>query len=133
MFDPEYMIFCAGKSADDNGNISLHGIFDRVFVREFPVRHSPFLLTARLRAKKAIVNQELSAKLVIDREGIEAGSQTIKLPVTVEKDNAIVLDIDLQGFVFPEAGRYSFNLYIEDKLMLSRPIRLQNADELVEA
>lgn len=133
MFDPEYMIFCAGKSADDNGNISLHGIFDRIFAREFPVRHTPFLLTVRLRAKRALVNKELGARIVIEREGQEVGSQSIKLPVTVEKDNAIVLDIDLQGFVFPESGRYMFSLYIEDKLMLSRPLKVQDAAELVEA
>ena len=39
MFAAEYLLFCAGKSVNENGNLLVHGIFDRLLRRVNPLRN----------------------------------------------------------------------------------------------
>lgn len=132
MFETDYMLFCAAKSANPNGNFSLHEIFDGIFASQFPARHTPFLVTAQLRAKKAVVDKDLQVRLDIELRAKQVSTSSIVAHVTTEKGNSISFDIDLSAWVIPEAGDYQFKLYIDDKLYNTRLLRVRNSDDFVE-
>jgi len=132
MYEAQFLIFCAGKSADDRGNISLHGIFDRLWVVGFPASHTPFLAVAQIKAKKAVTNGQLNVSIVVEREGTQISKQDLVVPVTVEKDFGFGFEINFSPFVFPEAGNYFFKLYINDKLLITRSLMVRPVSELQE-
>lgn len=132
MFEAEYLIFCAGKSADDNGNISLHGIFDVIYAEKFPVQHRPFIVAFNLRAIKAVIKKQMTMKIVVELDGRELNRVDIDGTFMVEKGANMVPSLDVSRFVFPAPGTYNITLYVDDKLLLSRPLRLRDASELTE-
>jgi hypothetical protein len=132
MFEAEFLIFCAGKSSDTRNNISLHGIFDRLYMSSFPGRHTPFLAIAKIRAKKAAIDAQIKVKIVTELANEEIGKQELSIPVTIEKDNGFGFDIDYSNFVFPKAGKYFIKLYLDDKLVVTRMLDVRSADELTE-
>lgn len=132
MFDAEFLIFCAGKSSDNRGNISLHGIFDKIYFSNFPGRHTPFIVVAQLRASRPVINKQIHFRLVTELDDKEVASQKIDVPVTVEKDYGFGFEIDFSQFVFPEAGKYSVKLFDDSKLLISRSLQVRSANELVE-
>jgi hypothetical protein len=132
MFTAEYLLFCAGKAADENGNLSLHGIFDRLFAREFPTAHRPFKGVFKLTANEPVVDKELTLKITLSIDGEEVAEMGGNLKTTVEKGNALVPDVDLSEFVFPRPGNYTVKLFINDKMLIERGIQAIAMDQLVE-
>lgn len=130
MYEAQFLIFCAGKSADTRGNISLHGIFDRLWLAEFPSRYTPFLAVAQIKAKKAAIKAKLNVSIVIERANKQISKQDVVLPVTVEKNFGFGFEIDFGGYVFEEPGDYYFKLYIDEKLLISRSLMVRPATEL---
>ncbi len=133
MFEAEYLLFCAGNSTGENGTLSLHGIFDRIYASDFPTNQSPFIIVFKLRAKKAIVNEHLRLKITVESEKSEVNKLDIEGDFTIEKNNSLVPTFDVSQFVFPKAGSYDINLYVNDKLLISRSLFLHSANELSEA
>jgi hypothetical protein len=132
MLDAEYLLFCAGKSVDDNGNLSLHGIFDRLYVRQFPTSHHPFKAVCKLSAKKAVVEKELAMRVTLNLKNKELAAIEGVIKTTVEKGNALVPDIDLAQFVFPEPGVYTLSVSLDEKQLISRDLQVFAVDELTE-
>lgn len=132
MFEGEYLIFCAGKSADDNGNISLHGIFDVIYAEKFPVQHRPFIVAYNLRAVEAVINKQVHMKIVVELDGKELNRVDIDGAFMVEKGANLVPSFDVSRFVFPAAGTYDIKLFVDEKLLLSRPLRMRDSSELTE-
>lgn len=132
MLQAEYLLFCAGKAADENGNLSLHGIFDRVFSRQFPTSHTPFRAVFKLSAVKAVVDKELALKITLNVDGEEVAEMSGNLKTTIEKGNALVPDVDLSQFVFPKPGNYTVKLFLDNKLLIERDIQVTAIDDLVE-
>ena len=132
MLNAEYLIFCARKTEDQNGNVSLHDIFDRVIAADFPAHHSPFMAITRLRATQALINRELQVKLAVELDGTVLSDQENPMTVMVEKDNYISLDVDFSQLVFPSAGTYQFKLYVDGKLLITRVLHVQAASDFIE-
>lgn len=132
MFEAEYLIYCAGKSADENGNISLHGIFDVIFAAQFPTHHQPFIIVFNLRATKAIIKKQLTMKLTVELDGKEVNRVEADGEFTVEQGANMTPGINVSQFVFPKPGNYQVKLYVEDRLLITRPLRLRDAAELIE-
>jgi hypothetical protein len=132
MFDGEYLLFCSGKSSDINGNVTLSGIFDSIVAESFPTSRPDLLITAQLRAKRAVVNKELVVKMTVNVDDEVVVNAELKQPITVEKGNGCTFDFNLQGMPFPSAGTYAFKLYIDEKLYLTRYMRVQLLSDFVE-
>jgi hypothetical protein len=132
MFEAEFLIFCAGKSSDARNNISLHGIFDRLYLGSFPGRHTPFLAVAKIRAKKAVINAQVKVKIVTELNKEEISKQELTIPVTVEKDNGFGFEIDFSNFIIPKSGKYFIKLYLDDKLVVTRMFDVRSSEELTE-
>ncbi len=132
MFEAEYLIYCAGRSSDENGNVSLHGIFDVIFAQKFPVQHRPFIVVFNLRAARAVIKQQLTMKVTLELSGKEVNRVDIEGEFTVEKGANMTPGVDISQFVFPEPGNYHVKLYVQDKLLMTRPLRMRDAAELAE-
>jgi cytidylate kinase len=132
MLEAEHFIFCAAVQESSQGQDFI-GVFDIIYATKFPARHQPFRATVWLRAKKALVQKDINAHIVIERENEKIGEQTNVLQnATAEKDNTLMIGFDFSGIVFPQAGRYYFKLYIDEKLAISRVLRVKDAKETVE-
>ncbi len=132
MFEAEYLLFCAGKSTDDRGNLTLHSIFDRVYFERFPGQQKPFYISFRLRAKSAIISEHLKIKLLSERDKKEESRLAGEGDFTVEKDNGLSLTFDVSQFVFPKSGNYTMKLYVNEKLLMSRVLSVRSASDLIE-
>ncbi len=132
MFKAEYLLFCAGKAVDENANLSLHGIFDRLYAESFPAQHRPFKAVFKLTAAKPVIDKELALKIVLSLDNEEISIFEGQIKVTVEQGNALVPDVDLSQFVFPRAGNYVISLRIDNNKLMDRNLLVAAIDSLVE-
>ena len=132
MFNAEYLLFCAGKAVDENGNLSLHGIFDRLYAESFPAQHRPFKAVFKLTAIKPVLDKHVNLKIILHLEDKEISVFQGDLHTTIEKGNALVPDADLSQFVFPTAGTYKVSLYVNDRKLIERNLLVAAIDALVE-
>lgn len=132
MVEAEYLLFCAGKAADENGNLSLHGIFDRLYAHEFPAAHRPFKAVFKLTALKPVVDKTLAMRITLNLKNTELVAMEGEIKTTIEKGNAIVPDVDLSQFVFPEPGTYTLKLFVDEKLLIERGLEAIAVEALTE-
>lgn len=132
MFTAEYLLFCAGKSVDENGNLSLHGIFDRLYAESFPAQHRPFKAVFKLTAKSPVIEKTIKLKIALTLENEEMAVFEGQLKVVIEQGNAVVPDVDLGQFVFPRAGNYAIALFVDGKKMIERTLLATAIDSLRE-
>lgn len=133
MFEAEYLLFCESKGTDDRNRLSLINIFDTIFAQSFPASHPQIRAVFKLTAQtKPVINKTLAFKMLFMLGGEEIGKFEGEFPATIEKDNSMVPDLDLSPMVFPRAGNYDVQLYINDKLLLTRPLKVRSAKDLTE-
>jgi hypothetical protein len=130
--EAEYLLFCAGKSTDENGNLSLHGIFETIYATNFPTQHKPFNIVFRLKAQKAVVNQNIKIKILIEKNDEEVSKLEAEAKVTIEKDSGLVPSFDVSQFVFPGPGIYDVTVYVDGKSMITRQLYIHSTADLVE-
>ena len=132
MLEAEYFIFCSQISQDARGR-NLLGAFDMLIAQQFPTRHNPFHAQVLIRAKKAIVHKDLQVNVVVELAGKQINKTTHSLKNTyAEKGSAIELNLDFHEIIFPEANLYDFKIYLDDKLLITRTLRVRPASELTE-
>ena len=133
MFEAEYLLFCAGKSSDERGNLTIHSIFDRIYFDRFPAQQKPFQISFRLRAMKAVVNKKVKLKIISEQQGNEESRLEGEGDFTVEKDNGLSLTFDVSSFIFPKPGVYNLKLFADNKLLMTRALQVRSSTELQEA
>ena len=132
MFTAEYLLFCAGKAVDENANLSLHGIFDRLYAESFPAQHRPFKAVFKLTATKPVIDKEVALKIVLSLDDEEMSVFEGQIKVMVEQGNALVPDVDLSQFVFPHAGNYAISLFVDNIKLIERHLLVGGIDSIVE-
>jgi hypothetical protein len=133
MFEAEYLLFCESKAVDERGRLSLINIFDTIYAPTFPAGHPQLRAIIKLTAKnKSIVSKDIAIKITTNLKAKEISGLEAKNKVTVEKGNSLVTDLDLSQFGFPEPGSYDVKLFVDDKLLLTRSLKIRDANELSE-
>lgn len=132
MFEAEYLLYCAGKSTDERGNLTLHSIFDRIYFERFPGQQKPFQISFRLRAKRAVINKHLKFQIIAELDDKELNRLDGEGDFTVEKDNGLSLTLDVSQFVFPKPGNYMVKLTVNNTTLMARSLSVRSTSDLIE-
>ena len=114
-------------TVDASGKLNILGVFDRLTTAHFPVQHGRISLVLRFQAvvqdtgrhQIQITFADPKGKEVVGLNGeiqIGAGKQAVENGVRVPQ----VLNLD--GIVFEEAGRYTFDVKIDGQHHVSIPL-----------
>lgn len=123
----EIEIFTLCDFAQDNsGKLTIVGTFDGIHSKQFPVVHSNFSVACRLRFSEKETGQHDMRLRFIDAGGKElfqpiTGQMNIPLPINGQY-TTINLVFNLNQVKFEKAGRYSFELYIDDEWESGLPL-----------
>jgi hypothetical protein len=119
----------ADFAQDNNSKLTVVGTFDSIQAKQFPLQHPSCSVACRMRfANKEAGAHDFKLRLV-DSEGKE-----IIKPITGniqvgEAQNGLVSTINIiinfAQLQFQQAGRYSFELYIDDEWKTGLPLFLQ--------
>ncbi len=110
---------------DQAGKISVLGIFQHIWVQQFPATHPRLHLVLRLKGKRTEIGEHAVHIRLIDEPGAEilGGSGT----VTFAEPPAGVTDIEAAAILafdvpFPHAGPYRFEITVDGRLEAAVPI-----------
>lgn len=117
-----------------SGKLNVMGVFDRIGVTKFPVRHSEMVLVMKFTAGPA----EYEAKRSIRVQLLDADAENTvvdwSLDVTVPKDEAGRGRVELSQFltlrdlIFPGPGTYRFYVTVDNDEKGSIPLYLDLKD-----
>lgn len=120
-FEKNYLVICDSVIKDENGKISVIGIYNVVLAKQFPVFHPKFVLVGNIKIldkniKDAMLNVEL-----VNSEGNRVGFEipAVKLtsinnnPYGEVNDHNIIYEIG--NIKFDQPGRYAFRVKLESE------------------
>ena len=123
----EIEIFTLCDFAQDNsGKLTVVGTFDGINSKQFPFTQANFSVACRLRfAEKETGSHDMRLRF-IDIDGKEIlqpiqGQMNIPKPINGQY-STINLVFNLSQIKFDKAGRYSFELYIDDEWESGLPL-----------
>jgi hypothetical protein len=110
---------------DQAGKMSVLGIFQHIWVQQFPAMHPRLHLVLRLKGKRTEIGEHgVRIRLLDEGDGeLLGGSGTVNFaepPAGVtEIEAAAVLVFDVP---FPHPGQYRFEITVDDELKATVPI-----------
>lgn len=121
----DFAVACDYALIDQYGKLSVLGIFQHIWVAQFPAVHPRLHLVLRLRGTRTEVGDHVVAIRLVDDEGHEvlSGNGT----VTFNEPPAGVLDIEAGTVLsfdvpFERAGRHLFEITVDGALETTLPI-----------
>ena len=128
----EVEIFTLSDFAQDNGGrLTIVGTFDQISSRTFPATHPSYHLSCRLRFGNKEAGEHNFRLKLIDAAGADVVPPmegNINVNVAPGQEYAgLNLVVNLNQLKFEKAGRYSFELYINDEWKTGLPLILQQA------
>ena len=128
----EVEIFTLSDFAQDNGGrLTIVGTFDQISSRTFPATHPSCHLSCRLRFGSKEAGEHNFRLKLIDAAGADVVPPmegNINVNVAPGQEYAgLNLVVNLNQLKFEKAGRYSFELYINDEWKTGLPLILQQA------
>lgn len=115
---------------DQSGKVSVLGIFQHIWVQQFPAMHPRLHLVLRLRGKRTEIGEHAVRIRLADESDTEvlggSGSVTFAEPpagvTDIEAAAILVFDVP-----FPHAGLYRFEITIDGRLEATVPITVSQA------
>jgi hypothetical protein len=110
---------------DQYGKLSVMGIFSHIWVAQFPAVHPRLHLVLHLKGRRTEIGKHIVRIRLLDEEGTEiiTGDGTVNFaepPAGVLEISAgciLVFDVP-----FPKAGRYHFEILVDEDLETEIPI-----------
>lgn len=126
-----YALLCDQAFLSIDRKVNIIGVFETINSASFPVNHSKFTLVGSIAAT------EDNFKLVVDivsektKQSIlqETQEREVKLPSNQEKRNFNFI-IEIINTTFPEAGNYTVEVKINNKLISSQNLILAKTEDL---
>ena len=121
----------ADFAQDNNSKLTIVGTFDSINAREFPLVHPACTIACRMRFGSKESGEHAMKLRLINEEGKEIiqpieGNITIGAPANGQF-NTINVVINFSQLKFEKAGRYSFELYLDDDWKSGLPLFLHQA------
>jgi hypothetical protein len=110
---------------DQSGKISVLGIFQHIWVQQFPAMHPRLHLVLRLKGRRTEIGEHAVHIRLVDEQGVEilggSGSVTFAEPPAgvTEIEAAAILVFDVP---FPHPGVYKFAITIDGQGAAEVPI-----------
>ncbi len=126
----EIEIFTLADFAQDNqSKLTIVGTFDSIQAAKFPVQHPACSIATRLRFAESETGPHEFKLRLIDSQGREViqpvkGNIQISHPAGIQVVSVNIV-INFSQLQFEHAGRYSFELYIDDDWKTGLPLYLQ--------
>jgi hypothetical protein len=121
----DFAVVCDYAVVDQYGKLSVMGIFQHIWVAQFPAVHPRLHLVLRLKGKRTEVGQHDARIRLLDAEGTEvlSGSGT----VTLAEPPAGITDIEAGAILvfdvpFARAGRYAFEIAVDGEVQAAVPL-----------
>jgi hypothetical protein len=110
---------------DQGGKLSVLGIFQHIWVQQFPAMHPRLHLVLRLKGKRTEVGEHAVRIRLLDEQGNESlggsGNVTFAEPpagvTEIEAGAILVFDVP-----FPHAGVYRFEITIDNEAKAAVPV-----------
>ena len=112
---------------DQAGKISVIGIFQHIWVQDFPAMHPRLHLVLRLKGKRTEIGEHGVQIKLLDEQDVEIlggnGNVTFAEPPAgvTDIEAAAILAFDVP---FPHAGTYRFDITVDGERKASVPITL---------
>lgn len=121
----DFAVVCDYAIVDQYGKLSVLGIFQHIWVAQFPAVHPRLYLVLRLRGKRTQVGEHPVRIRLVDGDGTEVmsgnGSVTLAEPpagvTEVEAGAILVFDVP-----FAHPGRYVFEITLDNAVEGSVPL-----------
>lgn len=118
----DFAVVCDYAIVDQYGKLSVLGIFQHIWVQQFPAVHPRLHLVLRLKGKRTEVGEHRVRIRLTDVEGNEIlnGDGTVVLAeppagvTEVEAGAVLVFDVPFQ-----HAGRYAFEIAVDGEVQAS--------------
>jgi len=110
---------------DQSGKISVLGIFQHIWVQQFPAMHPRLHLVLRLKGRRTEIGEHAVHIRLVDEQGVEilggSGSVTFAEPPAgvTEIEAAAILVFDVP---FPHPGMYKFAIMLDGQGAAEVPI-----------
>ena len=117
---------------DGSGKLNILGIFDRLGTAKFPTRHPRLSLVLRFSAginevgkhKIGIVLKTPDGKEVVR---IDGEMNLASGPLGIASGVLVPHILNMDGLIFPVAGRYSFDVIVDGEHHVSIPLTVEGA------
>jgi hypothetical protein len=121
----DFAVVCDYAVVDQYGKLSVMGIFQHIWVAQFPAVHPRLHLVLRLKGKRTEVGQHDTQIRLLDADGAEvlSGSGTVTLAeppagvTEIEAGAILVFDVP-----FARAGRYVFEITVDGEVQAAVPL-----------
>jgi hypothetical protein len=130
--DLDFAFLADAAVVDGSGKLSVLGVFDRIRAREFPARHGRIALVMRLAASPEDEGEhkvEIRLRSPDDHDVLRLDGQVRVGPAPQTQGMTRIAQVlNLDGVVFPRAGRYRFEIRIDDQLAAPVPLVLEGVE-----
>lgn len=118
-------LVCDYALIDQYGKLSVMGIFEHIWVQQFPVVHPRLHLVMRLKGRRTEIGEHQISIRLVDEDGDEIvsgdGSVTFAEPpagvTEIEAGTVLVFDVP-----FEHAGSYQFEIAVDDEASAFVPV-----------
>lgn len=125
--DIDLALLADAATLDAAGKLNMLGVFDRIQATSFPARHDRIAMVLRFTGNLSEAGQhELQIRLLTpdQEEMLSIGGELTFAPGPAEFGGTIRVPhlINLNGIVFPESGRYVFDVTLDGEHARSIPL-----------
>ncbi len=136
--DVDLALLCDAATVDASGKLNILGIFDRLGTSAFPTRHPRMSLVLRFSAGIHEVGKHEVEIILKGPEGQELvridGEMNLSAgPRGVSGGVLVPHILNMDGLVFPSAGRYTFDVRVDDEHHVSIPLTLEGPERSAQA
>ncbi|MEI9958962.1 MAG: hypothetical protein WDM90_22210 [Ferruginibacter sp.] len=116
---------------DNNSKLTIVGTFDSIYAKQFPVQHPACSVACRLRFSTKEIGEHHFKLRLIDADGKEM-IQPVEGNMNIQgtpNGQLVTINfvVNFNQLQFPKAGRYSFELYLDDDWKSGLPLFLNQA------
>jgi hypothetical protein len=111
------LLVCDNTTRDERGKISLHGIFEQIFVPEIPARHAQLVVYAKFTDAKG--RYEVQLDLIHLESGNIVAPATGTL-IAEDRMGIVELVFEAKNVPLPELGLYEWRLQLNGRYLGSK-------------
>lgn len=136
--DVDLALLADAATIDGSGKLNILGIFDRLTTTSFPTRHPRLSLVLRFAAGIHEVGRHqvvISLKGPDGKEVVRIDGEMNLAPGPSSAGGAVLVPhvLNMDGLVFPVAGRYAFDVRVDGEHHVSIPLSVHGPESSARA